>query len=178
MAHAFNPSTWKIEGQADLWVRSQPGLQSKFQDSQGYTRKPWLENNKQTGKARLQTALSASLRFIQLLWGRAELKVKSSGDEGLSAASQHHSWMQLSDPFRNTVLTILRASKLSFPIALSPPTVECMAWRYRAGIVERMQLSGSAASWRCSPVAWCTSSRTCAPEVLGKWRLCSGPRTR
>jgi hypothetical protein len=38
-------------------VRGQPGLQSKFQDSQGYTEKPRLEkktktnlNNKQTNK--------------------------------------------------------------------------------------------------------------------------------
>ena len=35
--------------QADFWVRGQPGLQSEFQDSQGYTEKPCLEN-KQTNK--------------------------------------------------------------------------------------------------------------------------------
>jgi hypothetical protein len=28
--------------QADFWVRGQPGLQSEFQDSQGYTEKPCL----------------------------------------------------------------------------------------------------------------------------------------
>jgi hypothetical protein len=32
--------------QADFWVRGQPGLQSKFQDSQGYTEKPCLKTNK------------------------------------------------------------------------------------------------------------------------------------
>jgi hypothetical protein len=32
--------------QVDFWVRSQPGLQSKFQDSQGYTEKPCLEKKK------------------------------------------------------------------------------------------------------------------------------------
>jgi hypothetical protein len=32
--------------QADFWVRGQPGLQSEFQDSQGYTEKPCLEKNK------------------------------------------------------------------------------------------------------------------------------------
>jgi hypothetical protein len=32
--------------QADIWVWGQPGLQSKFQDSQGYTEKPCLENPK------------------------------------------------------------------------------------------------------------------------------------
>jgi hypothetical protein len=30
--------------QADFWVRGQPGLQSEFQDSQGYTEKPCFEN--------------------------------------------------------------------------------------------------------------------------------------
>jgi hypothetical protein len=33
--------------QADFWVRSQPGLQSEFQDSQGYTEKPCLEKPKE-----------------------------------------------------------------------------------------------------------------------------------
>jgi hypothetical protein len=33
--------------QADFWVRGQPGLQSEFQDSQGYTEKPCLEKTKQ-----------------------------------------------------------------------------------------------------------------------------------
>jgi hypothetical protein len=32
--------------QADFWVWGQPGLQSEFQDSQGYTEKPCLEKNK------------------------------------------------------------------------------------------------------------------------------------
>jgi hypothetical protein len=35
--------------QVDFWVRGQPGLQSEFRDSQGYTEKPCLEN-KQTNK--------------------------------------------------------------------------------------------------------------------------------
>jgi hypothetical protein len=33
--------------QADLWVWGQPGLQSEFQDSQDYTRKPCLEKQQQ-----------------------------------------------------------------------------------------------------------------------------------
>jgi hypothetical protein len=32
--------------QADFWVRGQPGLQSEFQDSLGYTEKPCLEKKK------------------------------------------------------------------------------------------------------------------------------------
>jgi hypothetical protein len=31
--------------QVDFWVWGQPGLQNEFQDSQGYTEKPCLENN-------------------------------------------------------------------------------------------------------------------------------------
>jgi hypothetical protein len=33
--------------QADFCVRGQPGLQSEFQDSQGYTEKPCLEKQQQ-----------------------------------------------------------------------------------------------------------------------------------
>jgi hypothetical protein len=36
--------------QADFGVRGQPGLQSEFQDSQGYTEKPCLEKKKQKTK--------------------------------------------------------------------------------------------------------------------------------
>jgi hypothetical protein len=39
MAHTFNPSTWEAEAGGSLWVWGQPGLQSKFQDSQGYNSK-------------------------------------------------------------------------------------------------------------------------------------------
>jgi hypothetical protein len=45
MAHAFNPSTQEAEAGRFL-VRGQPGLQSEFQDSQGYTEKPCLEKTK------------------------------------------------------------------------------------------------------------------------------------
>jgi hypothetical protein len=33
--------------QANFWVPGQPGLQSEFQDSQGYTEKPCLDKPKQ-----------------------------------------------------------------------------------------------------------------------------------
>ena len=43
----FIPSTWSVgKRQTDLWVHDQPGLQSEFQDSQGYTEKPCLEKPK------------------------------------------------------------------------------------------------------------------------------------
>jgi hypothetical protein len=34
------------QGQAHFWVRGQPGLQSEFQDSQAYTEKSCLRNQK------------------------------------------------------------------------------------------------------------------------------------
>jgi hypothetical protein len=36
--------------QADFWVQGQPGLQSEFQDSQGYSEKPCLEKPKKKKK--------------------------------------------------------------------------------------------------------------------------------
>jgi hypothetical protein len=42
--------------QADFLVRSHPGLQSEFQDSQEYTEKPCLkQTNKQTNKTKTKT---------------------------------------------------------------------------------------------------------------------------
>ena len=40
--------------QADFWIGGQPGLQSEFQDSPGYTEKPCLEKqtNRQTNQAK------------------------------------------------------------------------------------------------------------------------------
>jgi hypothetical protein len=43
---SFNPSTWETEAGGFL-SSGQPGLQSEFQDSQGYTEKPCLEKQKQ-----------------------------------------------------------------------------------------------------------------------------------
>jgi hypothetical protein len=36
--------------QADFRIRGYPGLQSEFQDSQGYTEKPWLKKPKKIKK--------------------------------------------------------------------------------------------------------------------------------
>jgi hypothetical protein len=55
--------------QADFWVRGQPGLQSEFQDSQGYTEKPCLEKqntikqNKNNNKNRVPFPLCPALRI-------------------------------------------------------------------------------------------------------------------
>jgi hypothetical protein len=49
VTHAFNPSTWEAEAGRFL-SSSQPGLQSEFQDSQGYTEKPCLKKPNQRKK--------------------------------------------------------------------------------------------------------------------------------
>jgi hypothetical protein len=46
VVHAFNPSIWETEAGRYLGLRPRPGLQSEFQDSQGYTEKPCLEKKK------------------------------------------------------------------------------------------------------------------------------------
>jgi hypothetical protein len=45
VAQAFNPGTREAEAGRSLSL-GQPGLQSEFQDSQGYTEKPCLEKKK------------------------------------------------------------------------------------------------------------------------------------
>jgi hypothetical protein len=51
VAHAFNPSTGGGgQRQVAFWVQGQPGLQSKFQDNQGYTEKPCLKKTKTNKK--------------------------------------------------------------------------------------------------------------------------------
>ena len=42
----LNPELGR-QRQADFWIRDQPDLQSEFQDSQGYTEKPYLKKQKQ-----------------------------------------------------------------------------------------------------------------------------------
>ena len=44
--HIFNHNTQKAEAGRSLSGQGQPGLQSEFQDRQGYTEKPCLENSK------------------------------------------------------------------------------------------------------------------------------------
>jgi hypothetical protein len=45
VVHTFNPSTWEAEAGGFL-SSGQPGLQSEFQYSQGYTEKPCLKKLK------------------------------------------------------------------------------------------------------------------------------------
>ena len=63
MAQAFNPSTWEAEIGGSLWVWGQPGLQSKFQDSQGYTEKPCLKKPIKKEKERERKRTTAGIRI-------------------------------------------------------------------------------------------------------------------
>jgi hypothetical protein len=49
--------------QADFWVQGQRGLQSEFQDSQGYTEKPCLGKKRKKEKEKQQSALGNILTF-------------------------------------------------------------------------------------------------------------------
>ena len=72
VAHTFNPSTQEAEAGG---FPGQPGLQSEFQDSQGYKEKPCLKKqrtNKQTNKKKLpgkgMELESMMLREVSLIW--------------------------------------------------------------------------------------------------------------
>ena len=55
VAHTFNTSTGEAE-EGRFWVQGQPGLQSEFQDRQGYTEAPCLEKqNKKTNNNKKKT---------------------------------------------------------------------------------------------------------------------------
>jgi hypothetical protein len=57
--------------QADFWIRGQPGLQSEFQDSQGYTEKPCLEKQKQKqkqNKTKQKSVVTKILKKLGVLW--------------------------------------------------------------------------------------------------------------
>jgi hypothetical protein len=57
--------------QADLWVWGQPGLQSEFQDSQGYTEKPCLKKKKKkkTCLGAMATVGPGDVPSLGLGWG-------------------------------------------------------------------------------------------------------------
>jgi hypothetical protein len=62
VVHTYNPSTWEAEASGFLNL-SQPGLQSEFQDNQGYTEKPCLKKQKQN-KTKKVRALDILLSFL------------------------------------------------------------------------------------------------------------------
>jgi hypothetical protein len=67
VAHAFTSSTGEAEAGQALWVRGQPGLQSEFQDSQGYTEKPYLKNKQQKKTQANKTKLLNNKATVTIL---------------------------------------------------------------------------------------------------------------
>jgi hypothetical protein len=49
--------------QADFWVWGQPGLQSEFQDSQGYTEEPCLQKQNKTNKQKKLNNFSSTSKL-------------------------------------------------------------------------------------------------------------------
>ena len=71
VTYAFNPSTQEAEAEGSLLVQRQPGLQSKFQDSLGYTEKTLTSKIRQRegerGRER-ESLLTRSLSELPALW--------------------------------------------------------------------------------------------------------------
>jgi hypothetical protein len=70
VAHAFNPSTWEAEAGGFL---SQPGLQSEFQDSQGYTGKLCLKKEKKEKKKRKRKRKRKKCHMVVVVGGNCRL---------------------------------------------------------------------------------------------------------
>jgi hypothetical protein len=68
--------------QADFWVWGQPGLQSEFQDSQGYTEKPCLKKKKKEKKKKRIYGFSClCLRMLPLQTGITISSLWSAEDQ-------------------------------------------------------------------------------------------------
>ena len=77
----FIPSTWSVgKRQTDLWVQDQPGLQNKFQDSQGYTEKPCLEKPK-SNQLTKHTTKKQTQKLQQKIQTNKEKPTSSPGQE-------------------------------------------------------------------------------------------------
>jgi hypothetical protein len=56
----------------NFWVQGQPGLQSEFQDSQGYTEKPCLETEKKERRKEKSVKEPDFMTLVLMLWGRED----------------------------------------------------------------------------------------------------------
>ena len=52
VGHTFNFSTHDADAGRSLWVQGQPGLNSEFQDSQGYGERLCLKEKQKQNKAK------------------------------------------------------------------------------------------------------------------------------
>jgi hypothetical protein len=80
VTQSFNLSTWEAKAGRSLWVQGQPGLQSEFQDSQGYTEKPCLGKTERKTNRQKRKVHSFSTLFPDksTLWSPHELPISSN----------------------------------------------------------------------------------------------------
>jgi hypothetical protein len=64
VAQAFNPSTWEGRGRRISEFEAKAGLQSEFQDSQGYTEKLSWKTKKKKKRKKKTEALSQCVKNI------------------------------------------------------------------------------------------------------------------
>ena len=83
------PALWEAEAGG---FRGQPGLQSEFQDSQGYTEKPYLEKQKTKNKKRRCGTVGVGGHELKTLtlasWRSVFCWQSSDEDEELSATPE------------------------------------------------------------------------------------------
>ena len=101
--------------QADFWVPGQPGLQSKFRDSQGYTEKPCLgkqnnNNNKRKPGFRLDLMLQDLRR---LRWGLESFCLMQYSPYSVNVEGE--GWWQCQNSFSNISVICFLAPSTSQP---------------------------------------------------------------
>ena len=78
----FIPSTWSVgKRQTYLWVQVQSGLQSEFQDSQGYTEKPCLEKPKSNQLTKHTTKKKTNTKTTTKIQTNIQKPTSSPGQE-------------------------------------------------------------------------------------------------
>jgi hypothetical protein len=100
LEHAFNPVLGR-QRQVDFWVQGQPGLQSEFQDSQGYIEKACLEKqkNKQASKKVLKVSkcpckMTISTKIVFLNIYRYQESSRKSMQVSFLEMVHHFAWLQ------------------------------------------------------------------------------------
>jgi hypothetical protein len=131
--------------QADFWVPGQPGLQSEFQDSQGYTKKPCLEKKtkkkQKTKKTKTKEMQAYGAGEMAQRWRALTVLPKVLSSNPMNHISSHGGlqpsvmrsddlfwcvWRQLQCPFfSNFLLDIffiyISNAILKVPYTLPPP---------------------------------------------------------
>jgi hypothetical protein len=94
--------------QADFWVRGQPGLQSEFHDSQGYTEKPCLEK---------KFSMLSPRYFYARNWTVSNLDTFSMNLRIKESSQEHHArkWQPSAWQIQKWVLTAIHWTEHRVP---------------------------------------------------------------